>query len=312
MRPVIVGLAVLAATSVMPSAASGSQLIDRNATDVHIQVNAKGEVLLSYTKIGDKVGRTTQGTRKAAMAVLGWGAVNALAPTTSRPQVELRLDYAGGWGKYRKTGYHETFTNVCGPYAGPKLAWFVTGCTAPDGSHWAVQSWQRMLPNYGVEPTRPEQTAWELRLSHWTGELPVLTVHTNWAYRKFDHIFGSFTYLGQPVHGFKSTSTGNPLDTYGRNLYVDTYDSAYGTGWKRENSFLMHKGNGKFCYGFYRHGAHPVGAGVKYRATIIGPGLTPDIRWEGTPLGAYDQPRDLELHAQQKAFFAGDPLCKAV
>jgi hypothetical protein len=55
-----------------------------------------------------------------------------------------------------------------------------------------------------------------------------------------------------------------------------------------------------------------VGAGVKYRATIIGPGMTPDIMWEGTPLGAYDQPRDLELHAQQKAFFAGDPLCKAV
>ena len=102
----------------------------------------------------------------------------------------------------------------------------------------------------------------------------------NWAYRKFHHIFGSFTYLGKPVHGFKSTPTGNPLDTFGRNLYLDTFNSAYGAGWKRENSFLMHKGTGKFCYGFYKHGSRPEGHGERYRATIIGPGVTPDIYWE--------------------------------
>ena len=171
--------------------------------------------------------------------------------------------------------------------------------------------WQRLLPNYGLAPNA-EQAVRELRLSHWRGELPQLTVKLNWAYRKFEHIFGSFTYRGAPVHGFKTTSTGQPLDTFGRNLYVDTYDSAYGAGWKRENSFLMHKGSGKFCYGFYGHGARPVGAGTHYRATIIGPGVTPDIHWESDSLGIYDQAFDLQRHEEQKSFYAGDGLCKAV
>jgi hypothetical protein len=130
--------------------------------------------------------------------------------------------------------------------------------------------------------------------------------------RKYHHIFGSFTYLGKPVYGLKSTSAGVPLDTFGRNLYVDTLDSAYGGGWKRENSFLMHKGTGKFCYGFYRHGTRPEGTGKRYRATIIGPGVTPDIYWENEALGAYDKNFDLQQHEMQKIFLAGDPLCRAV
>jgi hypothetical protein len=168
-----------------------------------------------------------------------------------------------------------------------------------------------MLPNYGI-PARGASAVWELRLSHWRGELPQLTVHLNWAYKRYHHVFGSFTYLGKPVHGFKSTSAGVPLDTFGRNLYLDTFNSAYGKGWRRENSFLMHRGSGKFCYGFYRHGGRPVGAGQRYRATIIGPGVTPDIYWESEALGAYDQAFDLEQHAMQKAFLAGDSLCRAV
>jgi hypothetical protein len=298
LRPLIVLVTLLGAL-VVPVSAHASELIDRNATAVRLQVNAKGEALLSYTKAGQR------------KSVLAWGAVNAIAPTPSRPQVAFELDYAAGWGKYRKTLKEGSFPNVCRPYSGPKLAWFVTACTAPDGSLWAVQSWQRALPNYGV-PASAERAVWELRLSHWTGELPVLTVQLNWAYRRFDHIFGSFSYAGQPVHGFRSTPSGVPLDTFGRNLYVDTFNSAYGSGWKRENSFLMHKGTGKFCYGFYKHTPHPSGMGTKYRATIIGPGVTPDVMWEGRPLGSYDKDRDLALHEEQRSFYQGDGLCKPV
>ncbi len=125
--------------------------------------------------------------------------------------------------------------------------------------------------------------------------LPELTVNTNWAYHKYDHLFGTFLYKGAPVHGFRSTAGGNPLDTFGRNLYVDTFNSAYGAGWKRENSFLMHKGTGTFCYGFYPHGSHPIGKGERYRATIIGPGVTPDVMWQGNALGAYDPSLDQQL-----------------
>ncbi len=168
-----------------------------------------------------------------------------------------------------------------------------------------------MLPNYGLVAT-PKQAVWELRLSHWSGPIAELTVNLNWAYKKYHHIFGSFTYLGKPVYGMKSTSTGVPLDTFGRNLYLDTFDSAYAKGWMRENSFLMHKNTGMFCYGFYRHGARPEGNGTRYRATIIGPGVTPDIFWSSEALGAYDKDFDLQQHAMQKEFLAGDSLCRAV
>ena len=77
----------------------------------------------------------------------------------------------------------------------------------------------------------PRQSVWELRLSHWRGVLPVLEIKLDWAYRRFHHLWGRFTYAGSPVYGFRVTPTGAPLDTFGRNLYVDTLDSSYGGGW---------------------------------------------------------------------------------
>ena len=294
-RTVLLALVIAVA---VPATASASEIIDRNANNVSLKVAQNGQALVSYTARGKR------------WNVLTWGAINAVHPTPGGKQVEFKVDYSGGYGTYKRDVW-KTLKDACRPYDGPGLQWFIAGCKAADGSYWALQSWQRALPNYGLKAT-PKQSVWELRLSHFRGALPVLTVNLNWAYRQFHHIFGSFTYLGRPVHGFKSTPAGVPLDTFGRNLYLDTFDSAYGKGWLRENSFLMHKGTGKFCYGFYRHGTRPEGAGTKYRATIIGPGVLPDIYWEADALGAYDRAFDLQMHETQKQFLAGDPLCKAV
>jgi hypothetical protein len=239
--------------------------------------------------------------------VLAWGAVNAVAPNRAGKQVELKLDYAGGWGKYHKD-YWKTFGASCGAYDGPALAWSVTACKAPDGSYWALQKWQRMLPNYGLAPN-PTQAVWELRLSHWTGGLPELTISTDWAWHQWDHLFGTFTYGGGPVFGFKSSPGGNPLDSWGRNIYVDTFDSSYGKGWHRENSFLTHTNTGVFCYSFNPHGSHPAGKGLKYRATVEGPGVTPDVMWEGASPGVYDHNTDLVANDAIAAL--GDKQCRA-
>jgi hypothetical protein len=292
---VIALLAVVALFgSASPSAAS--QLIDRNANNVALAVNDKDEALLTYS-----AGGTTK-------HVLAWGAINALAPTQARPQVAFKLDYAGGYGKYHRD-YWKTFGSSCGTYDGPPLAWLVKACKAPDGSYWALQAWQRGLPNYGVAPTAA-QSAWELHLSHWSGELPVLTIKLDWSYRRFQHLYGSLVYQGSGVFGFRSTHSGMPLDTYGRNLYVDTFGSPYGAGWKRENSFLTHRSKGTFCYGFYPHAGHPVGNGSKYRATVIGPGVAPDVMWQGDALGAYDRTADLAANADQHSPAFADPACK--
>ena len=187
----------------------------------------------------------------------------------------------------------------------------VTACKAPDGSYWAVQSWDRDLPDYGVKPS-VAQSQIEVHLAHWTGDLPVLDVHVDWAYGgQWNHLWGTYTYNGVGVHGFASTPAGQPLDTFGRNLYVDTYDSAYGPGWQRENSFLMHGPDGTWCYSVNPHTVngvtHPAGTGSQYRLTILGPGVTPDVSVTVDAPGPYDraaqQPDNDALSA------LGDPKC---
>ena len=279
----------------LPVAASASELIDHNPVGVRLAVDRSGKALLTYRARGNE------------RRVLAWGAVNAIHPTRARKQVEFRLDYSGGWGTFRRDVWR-TFKNACRPYDGPELQWLVTACKAPDGSYWAVQKWQRMLPNFGVEPTWG-QSAWEIRLSHWSTDVPDFQIKLDWAYRRYHHLWGFYSYLDRPIFGFRSTRFGAPMDTFGRNVYLDTFNSAYGAGWKRENSFLTHNPRGNFCYGFYRHGRHPIGAGSAYRATIIGPGVMPDMFWYSKAQGDYDRALDLVANEEQKLLHQGDPLC---
>jgi hypothetical protein len=290
-------LAVLFALSTavaIPTTASASEIIDRNANNVSLKVAQNGQALVSYTARGKR------------WNVLAWGALNAIHPTPGRKQIEFKLDYSGGYGTYKRDVW-KTLKNACSPYDGPDLQWFVAGCKAADGSYWALQSWRRLKPNFGGRDGPRE-----LRLSHWAGPIAQLSISLDWSYRRFDHLYGTYTYAGKGVFGFRSTSSGSPLDRYGRNIYVDTLNSRYGRGWRRENSFLSHRPNGRFCYGFYPHGNRPQGRGTRYRATVIGPGVLPDIYWEADALGAYDKAFDLQMHETQKQFLAGDPLCKAV
>jgi hypothetical protein len=295
----VVATTALAATlgaGVFTQAAAASQLIDRNASDIQLEVNTKHEALITYRVHGQ------------LKHVLAWHAINAIAPTLGRSQVAFSLDYAGGWGKYR-TEYWKTFKNACTPYTGPALAWKVTACVAPDGSYWALQAWQRSLPDLGRAPDAA-QSVWELRLSHWSGPLPVLSIQVNWAYKHFDHLFGTLTYNGSSVYGFHSTAGGAPLDSFGRNIYLDTFDSAYGKGWKRENSFLTHKSSGAFCYGLYPHGRTPAGTGTNYRATVEGPGVTPDVMWAGVAPGPFNAAIQASDDNEIRAL--GDSQCKPV
>jgi hypothetical protein len=283
MRAVTCVLVAAVAAVAAGEEARGSELIDRNATRASLKVNASGHALVTYA------------VRGRVRRVHAWGAINARPPTHGTPQVSFRLDYSG-------RGFPGGGT--CLRYDGPPLAWLVRACKAPDGSYWALQAWQRLKPNFGGI-----KAAWELRLSHWTGELPELDVRFDWAYRRFDHLYGTFKYAGKGVYGFRTTRAGNPLDLYGRNLYLDTFNSRYGRGWRRENSFVTQRINGSFCYGFYPHGRRPVGKGTRYRATIIGPGVTPDVMWEGPAPGPYDPEQEQQANDEQRSIFVGSRAC---
>jgi hypothetical protein len=309
----VAALCIVAAATAQSSA--GSQLIDRNATNVRLKVSRDGKAMVSYRANG------------RAWDVLAWDAVNALAPTTARKQVQFRLDRAGGWGAF---GKKLRFRNACRAYDGPPVVHLIIACKAPDGSYWALQRWQRWLPNLGFLPWLPPQRAWALHLSHWTGELAVLEGYTDWSWSgRFHHIFGRLTYKGKPVHGFKTSRYGSRLDKYGRVVYLDTFSSRYGPGWRRENSFVTHKPTGVFCYTFrarnplkggythpsgYHAGYRGPGNGEAYRMTVEGPGVTPDVKWEGKGLPKFNPsaPGHVEherlMNAQLDVF--DDRLCR--
>jgi hypothetical protein len=305
----LLGLAAAVAALALAGGAGASEAFsDWNVELEYFGVNTRGEALVVY--------RTPAGKTRR---VLVWGAVNALPPTDpSVRQVRFRYDYAGGWGKYRNPHYWRTFRNACRPYDGPPLAHLVTACTAADGSHWALQSWQRRQPLLGFDPWLPHHTAWELHVSHWTGDLPLLEVHTRatWAGR-WEGVFGRLTYLGAPVHGFASTSRGNPKDRYSRNVYIDTFNSAYGAGWRRESGILTHRPTGTFCHSFvpqrpFDHypsrAMRPAAPGERYRVTVMGPGVTPVVQWEGLGLRELGLERS-EVDAVFEQMMAADPIC---
>jgi hypothetical protein len=158
------------------------------------------------------------------------------------------------------------------------------------------------MPNYGGT-----SAPWELSASHWSGELPKLEVWQDWKYAKWQHLFGRLTYNGQGVYGFKSTSAGNPLDSHGRNLFLDTLNSSYGSGWRRENSFLAHNPTGVFCYGFFPHRGNP-GVGENYRLTVQGPGVTPIVSWTGPAPAAYESGLQAEMTSLLRSF--NDRQCR--
>jgi hypothetical protein len=309
-------VAILGAVFLADSA-FGAQLIDRNATGVKIAVNTKGEALVTYHAAG------------RLKRVLLWGAMGAKVPTRGGKQEKFKLDYSGGYGKYRNN-YWKTFGTTCGQYDGPAIPNMVAACRAADGTYWAAQSWQQPLPNLGYAPWTAALAANWLEISHWTGDLAKLEFGTSWVYSgRFQTLFGRLTYGGSGVYGFGTTRYGAPTDGFGTLIYLDTYNSMYGSGWRRENSFVSHNPTGVFCYGFFTFDPtkggyqHPPGqtsmrgpgTGTQYRLTASGPGVTPNIAVIVPGLHPFDKnnPADVDYERQQSAVLAswGDKQCRA-
>ena len=296
-----------------PSALA-SDRIGLNASHVKLAVSADGKrALVTYT-----AGGTTR-------RLLAWGAVDALPPSQTVPQVRFTLDFTGGWKTYGHTVWQH-FGNACRRYDGPPLAAELAACRAPDGSYWAVQQWQPGLPHLGFPPYKADQTDWELDLSHWTGAVAQLEVHVDWAFGDHHNLFGRLVYDGVPVHGFHTVQgTGAPQDRYGRSLYIDTLDSAYGPGWKRETSIVFRNPTGVFCYSFWPTSdislpgrpSRPAGNGSAYRIEVLGPGVTPNLDVKVDDPGAWD-PNDAskvsyeaQMKARQLALAQGDAFCSS-
>ncbi|HEY7344535.1 MAG TPA: hypothetical protein VH620_03165 [Gaiella sp.] len=285
-------LVVVAAALILAAPAAASEIFAVDATDVTLRVNG-ATALVSYTANGKR------------RHLLAWGAINANPALSEVPQTSFRRDYSGGW-KSRGKAVWATFANRCGPYAGPALPFVVVACTARDGTNWAIQAWQRLLPMRGFDPWKPGQAVTEFHLSHWSGPVAVLEVSPNWTYGgRWQGLFGRLTYSGAPVFGTR-TPTASRRDAYGRYVYIDTRNSVYGPGWKHDAGKVLHLRNGAFCYSFVPQVPPPgypdtaprgPAVGDLHRVTVMGPGVTPDVQWEGAPLGRYDEGQDDAFNA---------------
>jgi hypothetical protein len=287
---ILLGLVAFAVLASPTPALASEHLGDRDVSFLSLKVNLRGEALVSYRR-ADRQRRD----------VLIWGALNARAPDPNRPQVSFRYDYSGGWRSHSRAEYARLFRDACRPYDGPRLVLFVAACTAPDGSYWALQRWQRLAPLRGFAPFRPEQSAFELHVSHWSGPLPLLEVSPNWTYGgTLQGLFGRLTYRDEAVHGFRTPSA-TRSDSYARFVYIDTFNSVYGPGWKRDTGIVTHQVNGAFCYSFVAQVPPPgypsreprgPGNGERHRVTVMGPGVTPVVQWEGEGLRRYSAASD--------------------
>jgi hypothetical protein len=122
----------------------------------------------------------------------------------------------------------------------------------PDGRYWALQSWRRLRGG----PV-------ELRFSRWRGATTRLTLQAVCCKWSSENIVGQATYHGRPIFGYRATSTGNPLDGLGRNVYLDTYRQ---NRWQRMMGILTHRPTGRFSLWI-----RPSWRGAAYRGRIIGP-----------------------------------------
>ena len=183
--------------------------------------------------------------------MLAWGAINARQPNPSIPQVKFKLDYSGGksWRTFKNTC--QALRRALARLGGDRVQ--VQRRHVLGAASVAADAPERRLPPLACIADRVGAAPVALE-----GPIAELEVYPNWVYSSHFHaLFGRATYGGIAIYGFKTTRYGAPLDTYGRNLYLDSFNSKYGPGWHRENSFVAHGPSGMFCYGFYPYSSYP-------------------------------------------------------
>ncbi|MBA3717570.1 MAG: hypothetical protein H0W87_05005 [Actinobacteria bacterium] len=284
----VLGVILVCALSSVATA-SGSTLFARDATNVKLAVSADGQKALITYKVNGVTKR-----------VLASGAVNALQPSESVPQVQFNVAYLTTGLKDKQIW--QNFKNKCKSYDGPTLAFVVTACKAPDGSYWAVQSWKYWLPYFGYLPWLPYQDDTAFHVSHWTGPLAELEAWASWidvghgATSPHD-LIARLTYGGMPVFGYKVGNGGQPQDGYGRVVYIETLDSLLGAGWLRLTGILTRNPSGMLCHSMVpqmAYSSYPsphivdAGNGKNYRLYVEGPGVTPLVTTEVADPGDFN------------------------
>ena len=223
----------------VPSALA-SQTIDANVTSVRLAVNAKGEALVTYTRANGQastragVGRAERDRpRRVPSRSSGSSSTTREGPgSTARRATGARSRTSAG-----RTPVLRFRTAL--PRAPPR--------TAPTGGFRSGSGCSRSAASRPFSrPTWPGSCTSRTgrRRSPCSRSRP-----TGRTAASFQGLFGRLVYEGKPVHGFRTPTRGR-IDHNARYVYIDTFDSAYGPGWKRDGAKVTHLGSGGFCYSF--------------------------------------------------------------
>jgi hypothetical protein len=137
----------------------------------------------------------------------------------------------------------------------PTVPFALVQLRLPDGEQFALQRLRRTGQYGALGP-------WELYLARWHGDPTQLTVTES---RR--RVCGTVTYHGAAVYGSAHTRTGNPLDSLGRNIYID---SLRPSGWYRLMGVLARPRG-------YALAIRRGWLGSRYRARVIGPNIGGDL-----------------------------------
>jgi hypothetical protein len=151
-------------------------------------------------------------------------------------------------------GGHVTASPSARPVT-PTVPFALAQVSLPDGEQFALQRLQR-AGQFGA--LGPE----ELYLARWRGAPTRLTLTVSGG-----RLCGTVTYHGAPVNGAAHTSSGNPLDDLGRNVYLDALRP---TGWYRLLGVLTHPRGFALTLTADRRGS-------RYRARVVGPNVAGDL-----------------------------------
>ena len=143
----------------------------------------------------------------------------------------------------------------------------------------------------------------ELHLSHWSGDLPEFVVKVDWVYKQLRPPLRLAQVQGQGRLRLQGDEVRLPArhlgpERHGRHLQLTLRPRL-----EARERLPDAPWSGAFCYGFYPHGNRPVGKGREYRATVMGPGVTPILFWQGAAPGPFDPQLDeIAIEEQQQLF----------
>ena len=221
-------------------ARASEQFGDLDVSFLSLQVNEHGVALVTY--------RTTSG---AIRHVYVWGAINANAPDAGRAAGAVPATTTRGGLKRDGRQTWQTFSEPLpslrraearlarGRLQGARrllLGAATLAATAADARDRAVQARARTRSSCTSRTGRGRSRCSRCRRTGRYGG-------------RWQGLFGRLTYLGKPSFGFRTPSS-RRRDSYARFFYVDTFDSAFGPGWKHDAGKVAHSRNGAFCYSF--------------------------------------------------------------